>query len=238
METEIKNQEEKFTSQSVQVFNYLRKVHNRRKVHSLHKDKSMIRNRRLYLPLSIVSSGLFLLHFCAMAQDSFKLGVVDTQSVVESYKKAQEANDILKSAENRLRDKLKGLEEEILDMEDSLTKQKLFLDESATQTLESDILRKRQEYQRELENGQQAILEKQRELVEPILNEIQALIQQIGTSEKYSLILEKRLVTLYVDPKYDLTDDIVERLNAGYEQETSNESEDDKSSTTPESEEK
>ncbi len=198
----------------------------------------MIRNRRLYLPLSIVSSGLFLLHFCAMAQDSFKLGVVDTQSVVESYKKAQEANDILKSAENRLRDKLKGLEEEILDMEDSLTKQKLFLDESATQTLESDILRKRQEYQRELENGQQAILEKQRELVEPILNEIQALIQQIGTSEKYSLILEKRLVTLYVDPKYDLTDDIVERLNAGYEQETSNESEDDKSSTTPESEEK
>jgi outer membrane protein len=173
-----------------------------------------------------------------MAQDSFKLGVVDTQSVVESYKKAQEANDILKSAENRLRDKLKGLEEEILDMEDSLTKQKLFLDESATQTLESDILRKRQEYQRELENGQQAILEKQRELVEPILNEIQALIQQIGTSEKYSLILEKRLVTLYVDPKYDLTDDIVERLNAGYEQETSNESEDDKSSTTPESEEK
>ena len=198
----------------------------------------MIRNRRLYLPLSIVSSGLFLLHFCAMAQDSFKLGVVDTQSVVESYKKAQEANDILKSAENRLRDKLKGLEEEILDMEDSLTKQKLFLDESATQTLESNILRKRQEYQRELENGQQAILEKQRELVEPILNEIQALIQQIGTSEKYSLILEKRLVTLYVDPKYDLTDDIVERLNAGYEQETSNESEDDKSSTTPESEEK
>ena len=195
----------------------------------------MIRTRKLYLPLSIVSLVLFLLHFCAIAQDNFKIGVVDTQGVVESYKKAQAANSILQTAVKRLRDKLKGLEEEIVNMEDSLTKQKLFLDESATQTLQSDILRKRQEYQRELEVGQGALQEKESELLTPIFDQIQALIQQIGTSENYSLILEKRLVTLYVDPKYDLTDDIIERLNAEYEQETSSES--DKSSTPSEGKE-
>lgn len=195
----------------------------------------MIRTRKLYLPLSIVSLVLFLLHFCAIAQNNFKIGVVDTQGVVESYKKAQAANSILQTAVKRLRDKLKGLEEEIVNMEDSLTKQKLFLDESATQTLQSDILRKRQEYQRELEVGQGALQEKESELLTPIFDQIQALIQQIGTSENYSLILEKRLVTLYVDPKYDLTDDIIERLNAEYEQETSSES--DKSSTPSEGKE-
>ena len=173
---------------------------------------------------------LFLLHFCAIAQNNFKIGVVDTQGVVESYKKAQAANSILQTAVKRLRDKLKGLEEEIVNMEDSLTKQKLFLDESATQTL-----RKRQEYQRELEVGQGALQEKESELLTPIFDQIQALIQQIGTSENYSLILEKRLVTLYVDPKYDLTADIIERLNAEYEQETSSES--DKSSTPSEGKE-
>ena len=120
-------------------------------------------------------------------------------------------------------------------MEDSLTKQKLFLDESATQALESDILRKRQEYQRELEAGQSAVQEKESELLTPIFDQIQALIQQVGTSESYSLILEKRLVTLYVDPMYDLTDEIIERLNAEYDQETS--SENDKSSVPPESKE-
>lgn len=194
----------------------------------------MIQTRKFYLPLSIVSSVLFLLHFCAMAQNNFKIGVVDTQSVVESYKKAQEANAVLRSAEKRLSDKLEGLRQEIVDMEDSLTKQKLFLDEPATQTFESDILRKKQEFQRELEVGQEALQEKQTELFQPILNEIQALIQQIGTSENYSLILEKRLVTLYVDPKYDLTDNIIDTLNAGDEQETASESENDDSSTTPE----
>jgi outer membrane protein len=193
----------------------------------------MIQTRKLYLPLSIFSLGFFLLHFCAMAQNSLKIGVVDTQGVVESYKKSQAANSVLQTAVKRLRDKLKGLQEEIVNMEDSLTKQKLFLDESATQTLESDILRKRQEYQRELEAGQSAVQEKESELLTPIFDQIQALIQQVGTSESYSLILEKRLVTLYVDPMYDLTDEIIERLNAEYDQETS--SENDKSSVPPES---
>ena len=191
----------------------------------------MIRSRNLILKLSIVSSGLFLLHFCAMAQNSFKIGVVDTQGVFESYKKAEEAIDVLKSAEKRLSDKLEGLREEIVEMEDSLTKQKLFLDESATQTLESDILRKKQEFQRELDVGQGALQEKQSELFQPILNEIQALIQQIGANENYSLILEKRLVTLYVDPQFDLTENIIKELNAGYEQETSTEA--DEPSSNP-----
>ena len=191
----------------------------------------MIRSRKLILTLSIVSSGLFLLHFCAMAQNSFKIGVVDTQGVFESYKKAEEAIDVLKSAEKRLSDKLEGLREEIVEMEDSLTKQKLFLDEPATQTLESDILRKKQEFQRELDVGQGALQEKQSELFQPILNEIQALIHQIGANENYSLILEKRLVTLYVDPQYDLTENIIKELNAGYEQETSTEV--DEPSTNP-----
>lgn len=186
----------------------------------------MIRNRKLYLPLSIVSSGLFLLHFCALAQSNFKIGVVDTQGVFESYKKAEQAINVLKTAEQRLSDKLEALREEIVDMEDSLTKQKLFLDESQTQTLEGDILRKKQEFQRELEVGQGALQEKQTELFQPILNEIQALIQQIGTNENYSLILEKRLVTLYVDPKHDLTEDVIEILNTAYEQEAA--AEDDK----------
>ena len=128
----------------------------------------MIQTRKLYLPLSIFSLGFFLLHFCAMAQNSLKIGVVDTQGVVESYKKSQAANSVLQTAVKRLRDKLKGLQEEIVNMEDSLTKQKLFLDESATQTLESDILRKRQEYQRELEAGQSAVQEKESELLTPI----------------------------------------------------------------------
>ena len=182
----------------------------------------MNRISRFYLALSVVFTGLFFLSLTATAQNGFKLGAVDTQKVFEGYKKAQEANELLKTAQERLRGQLKGLEGEILTMEERLTKQKLFLKETETATLENDIRLKKQEYQRELEAGQDSLMEKQKELVEPILDEIEGLIQQIGKSESYSLILEKRLVTLYVDPKYDLTESVLKSLNAQYDQEKAN----------------
>ena len=189
---------------------------------------------RLYLLLSVVLIGLSLLTFTAVAQNNFKLGVVDTQKVLESYKKAQEANDILKAAQERLRSQLKNLEQEMLTMDERLTKQKLFLNDPETASLENELRLKRQQYQHELETGQDSLMEKQKELVEPILDEIEVLIQQIGKNENYSLILEKRLVTLYVDPKYDLTESILKSLNAQYEQQKPNPgNKDSKQSASP-----
>ena len=104
-------------------------------------------------------------------------------------------------------------------MVERLEKQKLFLDAPETQALEADIGLKRQELQRELEIGQESIMAKREELLAPLTQEIEGLLQQVGETEGYSLILEKRLVTLYVDPKYDLTERILKLLNDAYEKE-------------------
>ena len=189
----------------------------------------MIRVLKLYLGLSVILLGSFGLGLGTAAENSFKLGVVDTQRVFEKFTKAQEANDILKTAEERLRSQLNDIQQEIDTMEERLTKQKLFLDAPETETLQADIRLKRQELQRELEIGQESLLAKREELLAPLTQEIETLLQEIGESEGYSLILEKRLVTLYVDPEYDLTDRIVTLLNEVYEKERSK----DAQSTTP-----
>lgn len=193
----------------------------------------MIRALKLYLGLSVILFGSFGLGFGAAAANSFKLGVVDTQRVFENFSKAQEANNRLKTAEERLRTLLDSIQQEITTMEERLTKQKIFLDAPETETLQTDIRLKKQELQLELENGQEALLAKRDELLAPLTQEIETLLQQIGESEGYSLILEKRLVTLYVDPKYDLTDRVVKLLNDKYEEEKSK---DDQSATPPETE--
>jgi len=177
----------------------------------------MTRISRFYYRLGVVYIGLFILNFGVDAQNGFRLGVIDTQKVFQNYKKAQEANEILKTAQDRLTGQLKGIQNEIETMEERLTKQKLFLDDPETETLENDIRLKRQEFQRELEVGQESILAKREELLEPLTKEMEELIQQIGKSEGYSLILERRLVTLYVDEKYDLTERILKLLNDQYE---------------------
>ena len=175
----------------------------------------MNRISRLYLTILL---GLFLLVMAATAQNPFKFAVVDTQTVIESYKKAQDANEVLKTAEKNLRGDLEKRAESIIELEDKLAKQKLFLEETAVTALEQDILQRKQDYQRELQEGGKAITDKQKELLEPIIAEIEELIAEIGKNESYSLILDKRLVTLYVDEKYDLTQRIIDILNARVEQ--------------------
>ncbi len=159
----------------------------------------------------------------ASAQE-FRLGVIDTQRVIEGYEKAKEADTELKTLEERLKNRLKGLEDEIVTLEERLTKQELFLDDDAVRSARQDIRTKQEEYQQRLQNGQQALIEKQKELLEPIIEEVKALIEEIGESESYSLILDQRLtvgaysipVALYVSSKYDLTDRIIKKLNDKY----------------------
>ena len=192
----------------------------------------MNRISRLHLIVPLV---LFLLVVGATAQNPFKFAVVDTQKVVESYKKAQDANQVLTTALNNLRNELGKLEEDILQLQDSLMKRKLFLEEAEVTALEQDILQKQQEYQRKFQEGDKTITDKRKELLEPIIVEMEELIKEIGKNEEYSLILDKRISTLYVDEKYDLTQKIIDILNARVEQSESKPDEAKQKSTEPKS---
>lgn len=193
----------------------------------------MARNLRYYILLIIVLIGGLSIRVSVAAPNSFKLGVVDTHNVLQKYKKAQEANEVLQTAQDRLTTQLRDIQKEVETMEERLTKQKLFLPDPETATLETDINLKKQEFQRGLEVGQESIRAKEKELFEPILKEIEDLLQKVGKSEGYSLILEKRVVALYVDASYDLTERIIKLLNDQYEKDNPKNS---KESTPPDKE--
>ena len=163
-----------------------------------------------------------ILSLCSIvnAQD-FKLGVINTQKVVENYNKAIEADTELKTLQDRLAGRLKKLEDEIITMEERLTKQELFLDEDAVRSAKADIVRKQDEYRQKLQVGQESLMEKQKELLEPILQEVKDLIIQIGKQEKYSLILDKQ-AAMFVESKYDLTDSLIQQLNQKYKKDKQN----------------
>ena len=160
-----------------------------------------------------------LITFCfstgSIGQESFKFGVVNTQEVLESSKKATEATEILQSASERLKTKLQRLGDEIRTLQEKKAKTELFVEKAQTADLDNEIRLKQQEYQREIEIGQQALLEKEQELMEPIYNGLQELIVKVGESENFDIILEKRLITLYVSEKYDLTQRLIGLMNEG-----------------------
>lgn len=155
---------------------------------------------------------LFSLLSGSIGQENFKLGVVDTQRVLDNYGKFKDANEILQTADKRLKDKLEGLFQEIRTLQEKLTKTELFLEKPQTEELQNQIKTKEDEFLRERQSGEQALLDKQKELMEPILKEIEDLIKKIGKEQNYDLIISKQ-AALYFNEKYDITDSLIDTIN-------------------------
>ena len=165
------------------------------------------------LTLLIIGLTIFCFSTRSIGQESFKIGVVNTQEVLEGSQEATDATELLQAASERLKAKLQQLGDEIRTLQEKKAKTELFVERAQTADLDNEIRIKQQDYQREVEIGQQALLEKEQELMEPIYNNLQALIVKVGESEDFDIILEKRLITLYVKEKYDLTKQLIALMN-------------------------
>lgn len=159
-----------------------------------------------------------LMLFCflsgSMGQEAFKFGVVDTQRVLINYSKAVEVDNLLKAAEKRWQDELEDLRNDITTMQEKKEKTELFVEEAETASIERDIQYKQQQYQQKFNQGRDALLEKNRELMTPIVQELEELIKKVGKEENYDLIIDKQAV-FYMNEKYDLTDKLIALINAG-----------------------
>ena len=160
---------------------------------------------------------VFLTTFClssgTIGQESFKIGVVNTQIVLEGSQQATDATDILKAESDRLKAQLDNLREEIQTLQEKKARTESFVENAQTADLDTQIRFRQQDYQRELETGQQELLKKEQELMEPIYNNLQELIVNVGESENFDIILEKRLITLYVKEEFDLTQRLIGLMN-------------------------
>ncbi len=166
--------------------------------------------RLTFLIIAIVA---FCFSSGSIGQETFKIGVVNTEEVLKGSTAATEASKILRTAGERLQKNLQQKADKVRTLQDKKTKSELFMEDAQTADLDREILQTQQEHQRELETGQQALLEKERELLEPIYKRLEDLIMKVGKDENYDIILEKRLVTLYVKEEYDLTKRLIDLMN-------------------------
>ena len=170
---------------------------------------------------AVIVSCLLLLSASStlFAEAGIKFGVIDVEKVLEEYKKAMDARSLLKNEFKRLQKEIDKAEKQIYELYERKDKASN-LNEELVAKMDRDISIKLKEREDLVRNHQKAISDKEKELFEPILKEVEDLIQKIGKEEKYGLIV-RRLVTLYVDPKYDITDKVLKILNEKYDKEQS-----------------
>lgn len=142
-----------------------------------------------------------------------KIGYIDISRAFDEYTRTKEADAALEKKGNEKEAQRQNLVNEIkkiradLDLASDKVKQE-------KQKLLDEKIKALQDYDRAARED----LRKERDsMVREILKEIDAVIQELGRKEGFSLILNDR-VLLYKDDSLDLTERIIKILNERYQQ--------------------
>jgi outer membrane protein len=164
---------------------------------------------------TIIIIGMLLMSALMFAQ--VKLAYVDTEKVIESYKKAETAKAELETEFKKWETKLKEMDEELKGLVDSYEAQKTMLTAEMKKSKQEEITTKQQEAQNlymEVMGDRGIMKQRQMELMQPLFEDIENKIQEVREREGYSMIFDKTTSGLIdADESLDITDMIIEELN-------------------------
>jgi outer membrane protein len=147
------------------------------------------------------------------AQDRVKIGFIDIQRAISD-------SNAGKRAKERFQAQVKKAEAELLKEKTELERLKADLDkkgplmkEDERRNLEGDLQRRYVNYQRTMTDQQQELRQKEGALTGDILKELEKIVNEIGKSDKFTLILERNQI-LYSDQGIDVTNKVIEVFNS------------------------
>jgi outer membrane protein len=147
------------------------------------------------------------------AQDRVKIGFIDIQRAISD-------SNAGKRAKERFQAQVKKAEAELLKEKTELERLKADFDkkgplmkEEERRSLEGDLQRRYVNYQRTMTDHQQELRQKEGALTGDILKELEKIVNDIGKSDKFTLILERNQI-LYSDQGIDVTNKVIEVFNS------------------------
>ncbi len=144
-----------------------------------------------------------------------KVGYVNSQDVLAEYPAAQEARAALETvrrdSESEVQLLSSGLQAEI----GQYQQQQMTLTADARQAREQELAERQQALQRRTQELTMQFEQRQAEILQPVMEEITAVIEEIRVEGGYSLILDTASqAILAADPALDLTQEVLSRLEA------------------------
>ncbi len=173
---------------------------------------------RLLLAASIMSLSLSCFSTPAQAAESFKMGVVDPQSVLEKSKAGKRALDGLKEYVSIRQKLLSKDEEELRTSEKQLREQVAKMNEAEKKEKETQFRTKVQDFQKRAQEFNQELQKKQKELVEEYMSKITVATKTVAEKGGFSLVVDKGSeqsvkIVIYNKDTIDLTDQVIKEFD-------------------------
>ena len=152
----------------------------------------------------------------AIFAETDKIAYIDTDRIMMESPETQEAQTVLLNERQKWEQEIMELDTEIEQLYADYESKKMILTASGKQEAENKIMELQQQRQARVEeifgeNGK--FVQKQAELLEPILNKLKVVIEKVAVENNYSVIFDAAAGgLLYAKPSLDITELVLEEL--------------------------
>jgi outer membrane protein len=151
-----------------------------------------------------------------LSEETFKVAVMNQQTVVEQSKAGKRALEELKAYSMTRQKIINADDQELKELQQAIQDQTL--SESAKQEKQGQFQAKLEAYQRRLADFNREIQQKQREMVAEYSKKVQAAAQAVGEKNGYVAVVDKGIeaamkIVLYHQPALDVTDQVVKEFD-------------------------
>lgn len=173
----------------------------------------MIRTRTTRV---LAVAAVLLAAVTAGAAELRPLAIIDSQRIAEEYEAARDAQEQYQKFIRELEREVTTKEKALTALMEEIESQKLLLGQDALATKTQQFERQRAEYFQFRESIDQRAESEYKTRIQPILDQVKTIVERLGKERNYGLILDSAAVSvLYVNPEFDLTNDVLQALVRG-----------------------
>lgn len=160
----------------------------------------------------VVLCGAFFAAPVALAQESARIGFVNTDRMLREAVPAKAAQSKLEQEFSKREKEIDDASTALKTASDRFERESLTLSESQRQTRQRQLVDQDRELQRKRREFQEDLNARKQEELQQILDRANRVVKQVAEAEKYDVILQE---AVYVNPRLDITDKVIKALNAG-----------------------
>lgn len=139
-----------------------------------------------------------------------KIAVINMQKVVRKSVAGQKAMEKLNKKFENLQEKLRAKQDEIKAFKEDLEKKGPLMNEAAKAEKEREYKKALRNFKDQSDDAQFEMRQAESKSMEPVLKELEGVVNHIGEEHGYTLILEKNMPGIYfIDSGVDITDEVI-----------------------------
>ncbi len=151
-------------------------------------------------------------------QAQFKIGYVDSETVLDQLQDAQDARQQLDQFIQEWQTELNRQEKEWKTKYDDYDKRKLIMSEQSRVEIEAELVKIEQkisEYREKKFGTNGELFVKQEEVMKPVQNKVFTIIKKVAQDEDFDFVFDRSggTLVLFAKDKYDITNLVLKALN-------------------------